>query len=44
VRATVEPLPSCVSSHRPARFAPQVYGDFLRGELEASYEHHQPAD
>lgn len=41
VTATVAPLPSCVSPTRPAGFAPEVFGDFLRGELEASYQHHQ---
>jgi len=41
VRATIAPLPSCVSPERPAAFAPEVFGDFLRHELEASYQHHQ---
>jgi len=41
VRATIAPLPSCVSPERPGRFAPEDFGDFLRHELEASYQHHQ---
>ena len=41
VRATVAPLASCVSPERPAQFAPEVVGDFLRHELEASYQHHK---
>jgi len=41
VTATVAPLPSCVSTERPAAFAPESFGDFLHSELEASYQHHQ---
>lgn len=41
VRATVAPLPCCVTRDRPAAFPPEVFGDFLRHELEASYQHHQ---
>lgn len=42
VQATIAPLHSCVSPERPAAFAPEVFGDFLRHELEASYQHHIP--
>lgn len=41
VRSVVEPLPSTVTSARPARFEPLVYGDWLREELEASYDDHK---
>jgi isopenicillin N synthase-like dioxygenase len=41
VRATIAPLPSCVSPERPPAFTPEVFGDFLHHELEASYQHHQ---
>lgn len=42
VRATIAPLPCCVSPERPAAFPSEKFGDFLRHELEASYQHHQP--
>ncbi|WP_350334387.1 isopenicillin N synthase family dioxygenase [Coralliovum pocilloporae] len=37
VSATISPLPGT----GPAQFEPLVFGDFLRGELEASYDAHQ---
>lgn len=40
VTATVEPLPGCVTVDEPARFEPIVFGDFLRQELTAGYDHH----
>ena len=36
----VEPLPSCVDAAHPAGFEPIEYGAFVRGQLEASYDHH----
>ncbi|MEQ3726455.1 MAG: 2OG-Fe(II) oxygenase family protein [Tateyamaria sp.] len=39
VLATIEPLPGTGS----AKFEPLVFGDFLKGELEASYDAHQAA-
>lgn len=42
VDTVIAPLPSCTSPGDPARFEPLVFGDFLRGELEASYQNHQP--
>lgn len=42
VTTVIEPLPCCVDAQHPARFEPLVFGDFLRHELEASYERHRP--
>lgn len=42
VTTVVEPLPCCVDDTSPAAFAPQRFDDFLRNELESSYEHHRP--
>lgn len=39
---TIEPLPGCVDASGPARFHPIEFGAFVRGELEASYDRHQP--
>ena len=39
--AVIAPLASCVTSERPAAFAPVSFGDHLRGELEAGFEHHK---
>ena len=36
----VEPLPSCVGDDRPASFEPIVFGAFVRGQLESTYDHH----
>ena len=45
VTAVVEPLSCCVDDRRPARFGPERFGDFLRRELTAGYDHHaRPAD
>jgi len=41
VATTIAPLPSCVTPDRPARFAPLVFGDFLRAELGAGYDQHK---
>lgn len=43
VRTVIEPLPSTVDAGRPAAFAPVVYGDWLRAELESSYDDHRAA-
>ena len=40
VSAEIAPLPSCSGPGNPPRFAPQVFGEFLRAELEASYQKH----
>lgn len=39
--AMIEPLASCVTPDRPARFAPVRFGDHLRRELEAGFDHHK---
>ncbi len=38
VQTVIEPLPGTGSP----LFEPQIFGDFLRGELEAAYEAHKP--
>ena len=43
VRTVIEPLASTVGPGRPAGFAPVVYGDWLRAELESSYDDHRAA-
>ena len=40
VTTVIEPLPSTTRSESPA-FAPVVYADWLRAELEASYDNHK---
>lgn len=40
VAASVAPLPACTGPANPPRFAPQVFGEFLRAELEAGYQKH----
>ena len=40
VSAEIAPLPSCTGPGNPPQFAPQVFGEFLRAELEASYQKH----
>jgi isopenicillin N synthase-like dioxygenase len=40
VNTVVEPLPSCVSAERPARYEPLDFGEFLRSELVAGYDRH----
>jgi isopenicillin N synthase-like dioxygenase len=37
----VTPLASCVTPARPAAFAPLRFGDHLRSELEAGFDHHK---
>lgn len=37
----IEPLPSCVDSHDPARFEPIEFAAFVRAELTTSYDRHQ---
>jgi len=41
VGTEIAPLPSCVTSQRPAAFKPVNFGDFLRSELEAGYVKHK---
>jgi isopenicillin N synthase-like dioxygenase len=41
VTTEIAPLKSTVSADRPTQFAPIVFGDFLRSELEAAYEKHK---
>lgn len=43
VRTVIEPLASTVSIDRPAAFEPVVYADWLRAELESSYDDHRAA-
>ena len=44
VSAEIAPLAATVTAARPAAFAPLVFGDFLRAELEAGYEAHGGAE
>ena len=37
----IAPLPSCVRPDRPARFEPVLFGDHLRREYEAGFDHHK---
>ncbi len=37
----VKPHPGCVTPERPARFEPVLFGDHLRHELEAGFDHHR---
>lgn len=41
VNTVVAPLPSTVTAERPAAYEPVVFGDWLRAELEASYDNHK---
>jgi isopenicillin N synthase-like dioxygenase len=41
VTTVIEPLPSCVDSVHPPLFTPLTFGDFLRNELESSYDNHK---
>lgn len=41
VAADIKPLPSCVSTECPAVYQAINFGNFLRSELEAGYEHHK---
>jgi isopenicillin N synthase-like dioxygenase len=41
VTSVIEPLPSCVDSAHPPLFTPLTFGDFLRNELESSYDNHK---
>ena len=43
VRTVIEPLTSTVGPEHPAAFPPVVYGDWLRAELESSYDDHRAA-
>jgi isopenicillin N synthase-like dioxygenase len=40
VASEIAPLPSCTGPGNPPRFAPQLFGEFLRAELEAGYQKH----
>ncbi|MDH3300052.1 MAG: isopenicillin N synthase family oxygenase [Acidimicrobiia bacterium] len=44
VTTVVEPLSCCVDDSRPARFGPELFGDFLRRELTAGYDRHASSD
>ena len=44
VATVVKPLSSCVGPDRPARYEPLNFGDFLRAELTAGYDHHTDRD
>ncbi len=44
VNTTVTPLASCINELHPKRFEPIRFGDFLRKELEAGYDHHKQSD
>lgn len=37
----VEPLASCITEDHPAGFEPVLFGDHLRQELEAGFDHHR---
>ncbi len=41
VETIVSPLACCISPQRPAAFESIHFGEFLRAELEASYQQHQ---
>lgn len=41
VATEIRPLSCCVTPERPAAFEAINFGDFLRAELEAAYEHHK---
>ena len=41
VATDIAPLPSTVTAQTPSQFAPINFGEFLRGELEAGYQHHK---
>lgn len=41
VNTVVEPLAECITVGNSARFEPVHFGQFLRMELEAAYEHHR---
>ncbi len=38
----IEPLPSCVDDDNPPRFEPIEFGEFVRTQLTATYDHHRP--
>lgn len=40
VATTIGPLRSCVSTDKPPRFEPVVFGEYLRAELQAGYQRH----
>jgi isopenicillin N synthase-like dioxygenase len=41
VETIVAPLDECITAGQSAKFEPVHFGDFLRAELEAAYQHHQ---
>ena len=43
VSTVIRPLPSTVSPDHPESFTPIVFGDWLRAELESSYDNHRQA-
>lgn len=44
VSTVIAPLPSCITEDNPAHFAPVLFEDFLRSQLEASYANHAAAN
>jgi isopenicillin N synthase-like dioxygenase len=40
VDTMIAPVPCCVDETDPPRFEPVVFGDVVRAELSASFEHH----
>jgi isopenicillin N synthase-like dioxygenase len=40
LKSTIEPFPSCCGLHNPPRFAPVVYGEFLKQQLRANHDQH----
>ncbi len=42
VETVIAPWRETVTSDRPARFEPILFGDFLKSELEAGYDQHKP--
>jgi isopenicillin N synthase-like dioxygenase len=41
--AVVDCLPSCVSTERPARYAPTTGASYLKSRLDATYSHREIA-
>jgi len=44
VRTDIAPIPACISAEQPSRFTSINFGEFLRSELEAGYDHHKEVD
>jgi len=41
VNSIIQPLPECVDGDNPSRFEPLIFGDFLKFELQSSYDRHK---